>query len=252
MRDMFFPLNTNAPIYHYPFATIGLIIVNAVMFFATIGLVVDAEHVESVLWLTLEFDKVTPLQSADQQLHACRHSSPGGKHVFPVGVWAGHRRQAGLVAILLSISGRGADLRSDRADYYAAGLGRDRPGLGSVGLFGLMAIAVVWAPQSEMNCFMWAGIFSRIVQISIITFGLIYLAFQVFFFIISGYRMSSEALDLTGLLVGLPIGALLLKLNWVDCEGEDLFSVYGWKPKKSGKRQTGHDRPQVERPGRRR
>ncbi len=32
----------------------------------------------------------------------------------------------------------------------------------------------------------------------------------------------------------------------MDCEGEDLFSVYGWKPKKSGKRQTGHDRQQVE------
>ncbi len=38
MGDMFFPLSTNAPIYYYPFATIGLIVVNAVMFFATIGL----------------------------------------------------------------------------------------------------------------------------------------------------------------------------------------------------------------------
>ncbi len=79
MGGMFFPLSTNAPIYYYPFATVGLIVVNAALFFATIGLAVDAEHVESVLWLTLEFDEDRATAMADQQLHARELPEKQGK-----------------------------------------------------------------------------------------------------------------------------------------------------------------------------
>ncbi len=147
------------------------------------------------MWLTLEFDKVAPLQwLTNNFMHADILHLVGNMFFLwgfglviegKLGWW----RFFCLYLVVGLIYGAIVQITMLLvSDGTGLALGA------SGALFGLMAIAVVWAPQSEMNCFMWAGIFSRIVQISIITFGLIYLAFQVFFFIISGYRMSSEAL----------------------------------------------------------
>lgn len=55
------PLNTDAPIYHFPWATIGLIIANVLMFGMTIALF-QSDSVEVIEFLILEFDTINPLQ----------------------------------------------------------------------------------------------------------------------------------------------------------------------------------------------
>src|ERR671939_634338 len=59
-----FPYNTDAPIYHYPFATVGLIIANTLIFVACIFAPADVDvemfilqfgHWNPVQWLTSNF-----------------------------------------------------------------------------------------------------------------------------------------------------------------------------------------------------
>ena len=55
---MFIPYGTDAPIYHYPIATIACIAINTVMFVATgMGNVGD-----NLIWLILDFEVINPLQ----------------------------------------------------------------------------------------------------------------------------------------------------------------------------------------------
>ena len=108
---------------------------------------------------------------------------------------------------------------------YGAALGA------SAAIYGLIGIAIVWAPKNDMNCILLLGIFSRTVSPTISTFGMFYLGFQLLGFALRGFSMSSEALHLTGLAIGFPLGVLFLKKKWVDCENWDLFTI--WQGKQS-------------------
>ena len=54
---MIIPYGTDAPVYHPPFTTIGVIVLNTVIFLAT-GMGHDPQYD----WLALQFDQVNPLQ----------------------------------------------------------------------------------------------------------------------------------------------------------------------------------------------
>jgi membrane associated rhomboid family serine protease len=94
----------------------------------------------------------------------------------------------------------------------------------SLPIYGLMVIALLWAPLNELNC-IWFWARGGVVDISILYFALGYLVLQVAFFLLGGMSMSSEALHLTGALFGLPIGLLMLIYKKVDCENYDAISV---------------------------
>ncbi|MCA9189171.1 MAG: rhomboid family intramembrane serine protease, partial [Planctomycetales bacterium] len=115
---------------------------------------------------------------------------------------------------------------------FAFVLGLEGAALGaSSAIFGLLTIAILWAPANNMNCFLYMGVFSRTMELSVLAFGLFYVGLQIFFVVLQfihqgGLDVSSEVLHIAGILVGLPVGVAMLKMQWVDCEGWDIFSRY--------------------------
>src|SRR5262249_21621525 len=90
---------------------------------------------------------------------------------------------------------------------------------------GLLAMALVWAPRNDMNCI---GLFGfRVVQmdISILAFVTLYVAWEVVTLWIGNFAMSSAMLHLAGAIPGFILATLLLKWDLVDCEDWDVFAV---------------------------
>ncbi len=90
-----------------------------------------------------------------------------------------------------------------------------------------MVISLIWAPKNEMSCFLWILFRPQLVEVPITVFAAVYLIWQGLIAWLTGFSMSSAMLHLTGAGVGAVFGVALLKLELVDCEGWDLFAVWG-------------------------
>lgn len=223
---MLIPYNTDAPIYHFPWATIGLIVANCLLFLATAGSFADEESAQGVLWLTLQFDRINPFQWISNHFMHADWLHLIGNMFFLWGFGLVVEGKLGWKRFLMVYFGiclvDGALLQIFMYLFFPS----EVVALGASGvIFGLLAIAVVWAPKNEMNCFLLMGYVTRRVDVSILVFCSIYLALQLVFFTLGGYSMSSEALHLMGMALGLPVGIVLLKKGLVNCEGWDLFNV---------------------------
>ncbi|MFC1759381.1 rhomboid family intramembrane serine protease, partial [Planctomycetota bacterium] len=278
---MLIPFKTDAPVYHVPYGTIGIIVVNVLMYFATAFVAsndvaeidIDAEmkvvneeftkyagheptaeeeqefreileeHQRAmeenpgsifvlgssprVLWLTLDFDTINPLQWFTHNFMHADIMHLIGNMIFLWGFGLvvegklGLGKFVGVYAFLCLLQGAIVQLVMFFAsDGFGFALGA------SGAIYGLMAIAVLWAPKNEMSCVVFFRLLPRVIEIQIVLFGALYLAMQIFFFWLNGFGMSSEALHLTGVMVGIPVGMVFLKRKWVDCEGWDFHSVY--------------------------
>lgn len=279
---MLIPYNTDAPIYYYPYATIGLIATNVLVFFLTAGIAandrqwmeeglaefaiqVDEEgtpvftdeemedilaiaeeqprgslfvlgNSPKVLWLTLEFGKLNPVQWFTHNFMHADILHLLGNMIFLWGFGLvvegklGWQKYLAVYAVICLMQGAFIQIIMF---LLSDGLG---VALGASGvIYGIMAIAVLWAPQNEMSCFLLIFLRPKLIELSIMAFGSFYLALQVLFFVLYGFQMSSEALHLSGILMGLPIGILFLKRSWVDCEGWDFFTVYFAKKEQQDK-----------------
>lgn len=101
----------------------------------------------------------------------------------------------------------------------------------SLVIFGLMAIAMIWAPRNEVHC-VWTGWYrAGTIELEYLHFGGLYLVLQLFFVFVKAkaFGVSSELLHLIGAVLGAICGIVLLKRGWVDCEGWDLFSIIDGK-----------------------
>jgi hypothetical protein len=78
-----------------------------------------------------------------------------------------------------------------------------------------------------MNCFLFILLRPQLVDVQISVFAAVYLIWQGLIAGLTGFSMSSAMLHLTGAAVGAVFGVALLKLNLADCEGWDLFAVWG-------------------------
>jgi len=110
-------------------------------------------------------------------------------------------------------------------------LGAEGGSLGASGvIFGLLAVAMVWAPENEVECLILIFPWFWEVEVSIKTLAFVYLALQVPGLLLVGLGVTSAALHLLGFAVGLPIGIVMLLRGWVDCEGWDWFSRRKYRP----------------------
>jgi hypothetical protein len=91
-------------------------------------------------------------------------------------------------------------------------------------IFGLIGLAVVWAPRNDINVLIWF-IVPRTFEIPILMLGFAYFALHLVSLAATRFQLSSELLHMVGLGIGLPLGVFLLKREWVDCEGWDLMAV---------------------------
>jgi hypothetical protein len=113
-------------------------------------------------------------------------------------------------------------------------------GMGSGGSFGasavvygLIAIALVWAPKNEVEFFYWFWMRVGTFSITVRTTAILYIAFEFVGGIViasEGFRLSSAVLHLLGAAIGAVIGVVMVKRNLVDCEGWDLFSLRRRRP----------------------
>ena len=215
------PWNTDAPVYHWPFATVGLIATNIAIY----GLTAFTDQQTLEGWM-LAFGQVQWLTSCF--LHA------GFWHLLGnmVFLWAfglvvegqvgafrflGIYLLIGIVAnLLLQIMGLGRD------GGYALGA--------SGAIFGIMGVALAWAPENELEFVVLFNIFGMMFRAHnfsarIRNVALVYLVLNFLESGWSGFGISGALAHLLGAALGFPLGWWFLNTGRVDCEGWDLFTL---------------------------
>ncbi|MEK6247756.1 MAG: rhomboid family intramembrane serine protease [Planctomycetales bacterium] len=222
---LFFPFYTDAPIYHYPITTVGLIVINICTFFATWQMDVNGETYQS---LVLTFDGVRPLQWLTMNFMHEGIFHLIGNMIF---LWAfglivegklGWYRFLPIYLLISILCG---------AILQLANLGSGGGALGaSAVIYGVMGMSLVWAPSNKMSCYLIfvLGLMVRVVRVelAISTLASIYVGLDLVFLALKGFSFSGEAGHLLGFMLGMLLGTAFLKLDWVDCEGWDIFCVW--------------------------
>lgn len=257
---MLIPWNASPPNYsgrptsnHFPWTTLGLIVVNVAVFAAT-----EMGSDESVSRWGLEYGSgLHPLQWVTRNF---LHEGPVhliGNMLFlwvfglviegKLGWWK-------FLLVYLGLAVFQAGIEQALSFWFDHGRSIGASGV----IFGLLAMALVWAPDHEIHClWIYSGFFrwgAADVEISVLWMAIFYIGTNLLFAGIRGLGMSSELLHSLGALLGLALGFIMLKLKWVDCEGWDLLTVLSGghlrstaRPKwfqRSGRRTKKRDQPQ--------
>jgi membrane associated rhomboid family serine protease len=215
---MLIPYSTDAPLYHYPVTTGSLIVLNVLAFAAS------WRYPEVAVEGVLMFGEWNPLQWITSLFLHMDLMHLLGNMVFlaifgvivegKIGWW---KMLAVYLAIGMAQSGIGQTLM----------LGADEGGqLGASGaIYGLLAIAMIWAPLNDVTCawIVWYRLHTFEVKIWALAF--MYLAMQFMIAVITGFEMSSEVIHLMGAALGAAVGVVMVQRRLVDCENWDVFSV---------------------------
>lgn len=118
----------------------------------------------------------------------------------------------------------------DAAREVARLLNQAGAGGASLVIYALMAIVLVWAPRNEIHC-LWVGLRAGTFEVEYLYFCGFYIIIEVLsaVFSVRGFEVTSEVGHATGALMGFGVGTMLVKLNWVDCENWDLYSIISGK-----------------------
>ncbi|MBA3937786.1 MAG: rhomboid family intramembrane serine protease [Planctomycetes bacterium] len=224
---MLIPWATDAPVYHRPWGTIGLILANILIFawelHADPGTIDDlvlrfGDGYHPVQWLTNHF------------LHAdIMHLLGNMVFLWVFGLIVegklGWRR---FLPLYLGIC------LLDSVIVQSAMLGADDGGaLGASGaIFALMLISLVWAPANEISCLLFIWIVPKTFDAPVWLVCTLFLLWNVLMAALDSFAMGTAMLHLSGALVGAGAGVLAVRRKWVDCEGWDAFSrVAIWRGK---------------------
>lgn len=219
------PINTDAPLYHFPYATIGLIVVNTICFVAT-GCATNERLLEP--WLLQYGEGLNPLEWIPAAFAHGGFMHLIGNMFFLWGFGLvvegklGWRVFIPLYLAMAAAWGASVDLltvhRTDGRCLGASGV-----------IFSLMAISLVWAPKNEMHIV--GFLVYRVVSfhVTIMVYSLWYLALNILELLLSKFEMGSSGLHMVGCVIGFAVGVVFLRKGWVDCEKWDLFSVLSGK-----------------------
>lgn len=218
------PISTDAPAYHFPYTTIGLILVNTVVFCLTASVAPDQLRP----WMAVYGNGLHPVQ----WVTSCfLHANLPHLLFNMIGLWTfglvvegklGWRR---FLAVYLSIG----IVAKIIAQLAFLGLDVPRYSLGASGcIYGVMALALIWAPLNEIQfvgVFVFFGV--RVIEFewTILFCAGLDIVTDLFFLGMKGVRPSSEFSHIAGAFVGGIVGITLLKKNLVDCENWDVFAV---------------------------
>ena len=242
------PTGTDAPIYHWPYATVGLIILNVVLIVlvppvaGSAALDDNGDAIEGVETLS-NFERYA-LAIGDGRLHPIQWVTHNFLHL-------GYLHLAGNMLFLwafgIVVEGKlgpakylltcaaigtlhGAFVQSlllrSGMDEHAAGA--------SAIIYGLLAVCMIWAPRNELNCtvILTAGFRIWVFQWDLFytTVALFYIGTEAFWLLFGGAFggriMVSELGHLSGAFWGAVVAIALLKARLVDCENWDLFSLW--------------------------
>ncbi len=218
---MIFPYTTDAPIYHLPIATVGLIVANTAIFFGVLtGNLPNPEY-----WI-LPYDAgLTPLQWLLSMFMHASFDHLLGNMVF---LWIFGLVVEGKIGwwrFLLCYLGIGI-VQSAGEQTLQLVLGGEGGSLGaSTAIYGIMAMSAIWAPKNNVIVFYWLFFYLvGSVEVPILAFAAFYIGMDIFFFFFEGIN-SSSWLHVGGALLGAPLAIVMLKRKMVDCEGWDIFHV---------------------------
>lgn len=218
------PYGTDAPVYHWPFATLGLIVANVAASFAAWALL-DSDRVEPLL-LTYG-DGLHPVQWITSNF---LHAGPMhliGNMVYLWGFGLIVEGKVGWFRFLLIYFGIGAIECAIEQGVMLGAEGGASMGASAI-VYGLVAIGMVWAPRNDISILLIYGfgfmIRTALFDIPIVAFAAVYFAWELLTTLISGMAWGSPVLHLIGAAVGFVVGTVMVKAGWVDCEGWDLYS----------------------------
>ena len=203
---MLIPVSTDAPIYHFPWATIGVIVVNVGLYLA--GITPDHEAVKPYL---LGYGKgLHPLQWVT---YGFLHDSLVTLLVNMIFVWTFGlvvEGKVGAVRFLLLYVGIAALAGCiEQALMQQFGHRQFLAGKASFGAgtatFGLLGLGLVWAPKNEMNC---ALIVTRpvMVEIAILWLAMIYVLLEFVIAVVSGFWILGSIIHVAGISWASPRG----------------------------------------------
>ncbi|WP_105357509.1 MULTISPECIES: rhomboid family intramembrane serine protease [Pirellulaceae] len=253
---MFIPCGTDAPLYHVPAMTISLIVINVGIFFA--------EPIQSAI-APQQGDQQTAI--AEWILDAGNHHPNANMLQFGEGIkpWQGvtasflHANFLHLIGNMLFLFVFGLIVEGKIGwwkfllVYFGIALvwglllqliamtfnpGFHATALGASGvIFGLMAIAVIWAPLNNVEVMIVFQRFGNVshsiepVDVPVMALAGFYLLFDIVMsiFIVQGrygFVPYTCVLHATGGLLGGATGLWMLRSKLVDCERYDAFSVW--------------------------
>ncbi|WP_437192071.1 rhomboid family intramembrane serine protease [Planctomicrobium sp. SH527] len=214
---MFIPYTTDAPLYYRPIATLTLIGLNFAIF------IVLATRPELHQNLSLPHGQgLTPISWVTSNFV---HANPGhlvGNMIF---LWCfgliveGKIGWARFAFIYLAI-GIIQCVTEQFLFWNSSGVSCGA----SAVIFGLMTMCLIWAPKSELSVFYAFMLRFGVMEISILWFAAMNLAFSGLIFVMDRSDLS-ELFHLMGAAVGLAIACYMIRAKTVDCEGWDLFTV---------------------------
>src|SRR5437773_12266528 len=147
---MLIPYNTDAPIYHWPFATLGTIIVNGLLFLGVMKLPEEAQ--ESFYGhFALIYGAWNPLQwLTSNYLHADLMHVVGNMAVlWGIGIIVEGKIGWWRFLVLYNLIG----VFQCGVEQTLMVMASEGGSLGaSAIIYGLIAIALVWAPKNELSC----------------------------------------------------------------------------------------------------
>ncbi|WP_406700078.1 rhomboid family intramembrane serine protease [Singulisphaera sp. Ch08] len=241
------PTGTDAPIYHWPYVTVALIVLNVVLLFvappASIVVLLDetGEGIETVETVSV-FDRYA-LALGDGHLHPVQWLTHNFLH-YGIGHLAGNmlflwafgivvEGKLGAIKYLLAYLAIGT-LHGAFVQILLmkSGMAGHAAGASAV-VYGLLATCMIWAPRNELNCtvIMMIGLraFVSHWDLYYTTVALIYLGTQIFGLLVWGSLgnqvMVTEIGHLSGAFWGAVVAIALLKFRLVDCEGWDVFTL---------------------------
>jgi membrane associated rhomboid family serine protease len=267
---MIIPWGTDAPIYHWPAATVAMIVVTTLAFFITGS--ADRMDYEGDDEVQIEAVDVAGAEKGGPEEAKAKVADPGADEDIPIS--KPHSAESDRIRSLALVHGKGLHpLQWLTSNFIHANMGhlignmiflwafgiivegkigwyRFVPVYLGVGIlqcaleqvttlgvsesysygasaiiYGLLAMCLVWAPKNDLNCFVMFGFRVGSFEIPIMVFAVLYIGLEAVTVIFTGLTISSSLLHLTGAILGFALAAVMLKMNWVDCENWDLFAV---------------------------
>jgi membrane associated rhomboid family serine protease len=226
---MIVPYSTDAPIYHFPKATVGVIATNVAVHLAWCLASPEAAEpfamklgvgLHPMQWLTHNF------------LHAdFLHLFFNMVFLWSYGIivegkigWLPFLLNYVLIGTIHGAVIQAAYLHAPEPSYVVGA---------SAIIFGLMAMCMIWAPVNDLSCFYLIFVGFRIItntfEVPIYAFAILQLTLEglavLLQFLIKGDPMSSGLLHVSGAFWGLIAGIVLVQAHLVDCEDWDVFSL---------------------------
>jgi membrane associated rhomboid family serine protease len=95
----------------------------------------------------------------------------------------------------------------------------------SAAIYGLIGMAVVWAPLNSVSVFMFMFLRPITFEVMLGALAILYVAMDVLNCLLHGTGALGSIGHLTGGVIGLVLGVVLLKTGQAECEDSDLLSV---------------------------